>query len=190
MMDPVQIKPSLVPPWNSRPSYDHRSAPRYRCQWRIYRRHKQPANQLSTPPAISFPIPIPISNPQIQQYVPLQKYTPPELSPSDDEGGGASDNRDFEKEVESFAVEIEVEVEVEVKVEVKVEGRPPRRKQLRESLKAAENTQQRKGDAPRKAQAQAPAKKRKPGKKALQAARDVAVAGCVRSAAQQICNIK
>jgi len=59
-----------------------------------------------------------------------------------------------------------------VEVEVKVEGRRPRCKQTRESLKAAEDTQQRKEglldtSKKAKAKAKAPAKRRKPGKKAL-----------------------
>jgi hypothetical protein len=58
---------------------------------------------------------------------PSENIPPPKLFPSDNEGGSASDNRGFEREVEA-------------EVEVEVEGRRPRRKQPQASLKAAENT--------------------------------------------------
>ena len=94
---------------------------------------------------------------------PSKDILPPEQFPSDNEGGGAS--RGFERDVE-----------------VEFEGRRPTRKQPKESLKATENTKQQKDgllEAPSKAKAKgkekekAPPKRRKLGKKALQARREM-----------------
>jgi hypothetical protein len=89
---------------------------------------------------------------------PAENIPSPELSSSDNKGSGASGNGGFENEFGSFVKGVEVEVE----------GRRPRRKQLQKSIKAAENTQQRKDgllDTPKKAKAL--------GKKALQAAQEM-----------------
>jgi hypothetical protein len=122
----------------------------------------------SPPPALALalalsPFPSPSPAPSLAPSpAPEPERTPsPEVSPSengDKEGrGSGSEGRDFE---------------------VEVPDRRPRRNKPRESLKAAENTLQRKDglvDASRRsmATAKAPAKRRKPGKKALQAAREM-----------------